>query len=488
MSRHEAALDLLAGLTLESGARWGDAAEPWQWEDARALLDPASSTPYSFMSRGRGGSKTTDLAGVVVAAMLAQAPAAARLYGLAADRDQGRLLIDAISGFRARTPELAGALEVGAYRVTAARSGATLDVIAADAPSAWGLLPWFVIVDELAQWAATPGPRLLWEAVTSAVAKLDDARLAVLTSAGDPAHWSRKVLEHALADPLWRVHEVPGPVPWLDEERLAEQRRRLPESSYRRLFLNEWTASEDRLVAPDDLAAAAVLDGPLAPEPTRRYVIGLDIGLTNDATVAAVVHGETMLDPDAKGEVGTRIVLDRLEVWQGTRAQPVDLSDVEAWIDLSARSYNHASVVFDPWQAVHLTQRLRSRGVRIVEFTFSAQSVGRLASTLHQLLRSRTISLPDDPELLDELANVRLVERTPGVHRIEHDADKHDDRAIALALAAFGALHHEEGGGRQYASYDGGGEPVTVRGDLILRGERYIDKRIDEWKGNDNAE
>jgi len=46
-----------------------------------------------------------------------------------------------------------------------------------------------------------------------------------LTTAGDPGHWAAQVLAHAKADPLWRVHEVLGPAPWLDEERVAEQRR-----------------------------------------------------------------------------------------------------------------------------------------------------------------------------------------------------------------------------------------------------------------------
>ena len=61
----------------------------------------------------------------------------------------------------------------------------------------------------------------------------------------------------------------------------------------------------------------------------------------------------------------------------------------------------------------------------------------RLASTLFRLLRDRHVALPDDEELLDELANVRLRETSPGVLRMDHDPDKHDDRAIAVALAAF---------------------------------------------------
>jgi hypothetical protein len=55
--------------------------------------------------------------------------------------------------------------------------------------------------------------------------------------------------------------------------------------------------------------------------------------------------------------------------------------------------------------------------VSMEEFTFSSASVGRLASTLHLLLRNRRLALPDDPELLEELANVRLRETSPGVIR-----------------------------------------------------------------------
>ena len=95
-------------------------------------------------------------------------------------------------------------------------------------------------------------------------------------------------------------------------------------------------------------------------------------------------------------------------------------------------------MIFDPYQAVGMMQRLRDRGVRTEEFTFSAQSVGRLGLTLHNLIRSRSLAIPDDPELIDELENVRLRETSPGVVRMDHDHGRHDDRAVALALAA----HH----------------------------------------------
>jgi phage terminase large subunit-like protein len=416
---------LWSGLRLADGRMLGEAAEPFQKDDAEAIL--ADDGPrLHCLTRPRGGSKTTDLAAVAIAALLEQLPAGGRAYAFAVDADQAGLLLEAIAGFTARTDGLAGALTVENYKATVNLSGAALRIMSADGASAYGLTPHMVIVDEFAQWPTTPGPRRLWTAIASAVPKVAGARLVILTTAGDPAHPAHKVLVDAKSSPRWRVHEVPGPVPWISAEALAEQKRLLPESQFRRLHLNQWVTSEDSLVDAEDLAACVTLDGPVDPRPGVAYRIGVDLGLKKDRTAVAVCH----LD-------GVVVVLDRLLVFQGTRRHPVRLDDVEAAVFEAARRYNGARVHLDPWQAVGLGQRLSRRGVRVDEYTFSAQSVGRLASTLFRLLRDRHVALPDDEELLDELANVRLRETSPGVLRMEHDPDKHDDRAIALALAAF---------------------------------------------------
>jgi len=256
------------------------------------------------------------------------------------------------------------------------------------------------------------------------VAKRADAKLIVLSTAGDPAHFSRKILDHALTSPLWRVHEVPGPTPWMSGDRLAEQKARLLPSTFARLFMNEWTASEDRLASPEELAECVTLDGPLEPDKAHRYLIAIDLGLKRDRTVAAVAHRE------ARG-----VVLDRMEAWQGSRLRPVSLESVEEWVIEASRRYNRARVIADPWQSVGMLQRLRSKGVRCEEFAFTAVSVGRLAAALFNAVRDRALALPPDEELLDELAHVRLRESSPGVFRLDHDSGRHDDRAVALALS-----------------------------------------------------
>jgi putative nucleotidyltransferase with HDIG domain len=66
----------------------------------------------------------------------------------------------------------------------------------------------------------------------------------VIGHAGDPAHWSFKILEHARRSSAWLVHEVPGPLPWITQDALDEQRALLLPSAFARRHLNQWLKEE----------------------------------------------------------------------------------------------------------------------------------------------------------------------------------------------------------------------------------------------------
>jgi phage terminase large subunit-like protein len=238
------------------------------------------------------------------------------------------------------------------------------------------------------------------------------------------------------------------------------------------------------------------LDGPLEPEHGRSYVVAVDLGIKRDRTAAAVCHLEPVeqrWEGVDRHEQGQRVVLDRLQVWQGSSLRPVKLDAVEEWVAQAVGSFNRAEVVVDPWQAVGLAQRLRDKGVRVSEFTFSSASVGRLASTLHLLLRNRALALPDDSELIDELANVRLRETSPGVLRMDHDPGRHDDRAIALALAAQALLSTSQAPVRvstyrHTGASRGGWSPSADRDHLLrkmaMRGDQRALGHLDRQRGS----
>ena len=430
-------LGVLGALRLESGERWGDVAHPFQLETVRQVLDPDAAAPYSFTVRARGGSKTGDLAGCGTAQLLT-APSRARLYWAAADLDQATLGLDAIAGYQARTPEIAGALEVQARRVVAVATGASLEFLPADESGSWGLLPHAVFIDELAAWTDARGPRRLLDSLLTAATKVPGARVCVLTSAGSPRHFAYKLLEHARTDPLWATFERTGPPPWADEERLREQRRRLPEPLWRQLFEGHWVEAEGDFLAEQAVDAAFSLTGP-SERPVERagYVAALDLGHVHDRSVFGVAHR------DGDG----RVVLDHLRVWAGSRANPVSFDAVEEHIVLTHGRGYRFMLRADPWQALHLFERLRRRGIRVEPFTFSPASKTRLASTLLQVIGDGALALYPVDGLRDELIGLRLKQGSAGSWSFDSAVGGHDDMAVCLALLCVAALERGAQGG-----------------------------------------
>ncbi len=438
----EAAFATLAGLVLEDGRCWGEVAADWQVADAMAVLDRRPPAPrMHYLTRPRGGSKTTDLAAVGIAWLLEQSCPGEQGYVVASDEDQAADLLLALGGLARRTDGVGASLRVEKGRAVRPSTGAALNVLAADGPSAYGKRPALTIVDEFAQWPDTRNARSVWEAVTSAVPKVPGGRLVILTTAGDPAHFSFRVLDEARKAPAdWRVQEVAGPLPWRTEDDLRKQRGLLPDWSYRRLHLNEWVAADDSLVDVDVLRRCCTFDGPLPFRTGVRYVLGVDLATRRDSTVVSVCHVESL----AAGR--RRVVLDRQLVWTPKRGEPVALEHVEQQVASLAVEYaggvfgKHsvsAPVVFDPAEGRLMMDRLRTQGIAVTAFDFTTGSVGRLGSLLFQLLRDELLALPaNDEALFDELSHVRLRETSLGQVRLDHDSGRHDDRAVSIALAA----------------------------------------------------
>jgi hypothetical protein len=425
------ALDIASALVRDDGSRWIESAFPEQIRATRLVLDP-DAPPHALLLMARAWGKS-DMAATWAIATGETRPNA-RIFIAAVDRDQARIDFDSLIGYVRRTPLLTGRWDLGTWKATNTDNGATITVLAADAASSWGLRPDLVIADEIAWWPETAGARQFYASLSTAVAKKATARLALISTPSSPTHWSYGIYRHARADPLWSVLHVKGPSPLVTPERLAEQRRQHDDVTCKRLFDCEWTAGTEQMFSEDDLAKCVTLSGPLEPRPGRSYCISLDVGLVNDRTAVMICHGERVTGDD--GETRTKVVLDRKMVWSGSRARPVQLQDVEAFISEAALTYRPARIVHDPFQSVQLAQRLRGHGLSVAPFNFTPASVSRIAVALHTLIRNGLLAIPDDRDLIEELSTIKLRETSPGSFRIDHDRDKHDDMAIALALAA----------------------------------------------------
>lgn len=424
-------LDLMAGFILEDGRTWGAAACPWQLADAAEVLDPTGPR-RSFRLAGRGMSKTSDTAAEALALMATEAPAHSRSYVFATDADQAAIFADAAAGWIERTPGLAALFDVGARTITARASGATLSIESSDGASAYGLRPWLTVADELPMWPATANHRRLWAAIASGVAKVPGARLVVTGTGGPPVGLGADVWKLAREHPEhWRTITRPGPPPWWSPEDVAATRASLTPAEWARLIRCQFAEGDDNLTDPGAVAAAirpgeSVLAYSSAAGP---YLVTLDVGTRRDYSAAAVSHTEHR----ASGRV---IVVDRVVIWQPPSGPGgrVDLAEVQESVERLAREY-HAPVWADRMQSEQMIGNLTRSGIICHEYVFSSAGANRLARGLFIALRDRALSIPDDAELIAELKTARMVERGPGVVKLENPTGTHDDAATVVGMA-----------------------------------------------------
>ena len=289
------------------------------------------------------------------------------------------------------------------------------------------------------------------------------SRLLVLSSAGSPGSLAHKVWLSAEKSPHWLTSCTPGPSPWWSAADIEATRAELLPAEWDQLIECKWVAGDEALVTAEDLTACTGSYRLREPEPGTRYLMGLDVGLRRDASVLVVGHAEAT-------PAGRTVVIDRVQRWTGSRLSPVSLSTLESSILATWQRYHRPKLSFDPHQAAQLSERLRSAGARAEEFPFTTGSVNRLARSLYGALRDRAIVLPDDDELLDELASVRLVETGPGLVRLDHNRSGHDDQAVAIALVVLELTRLGPEGGRPVL-FDDAYIRATAVADLQVRGE-----------------
>lgn len=463
------ALDLLGGLQLDTGHPWGAAAQTWQRHDALAVLAPDGPRRH-YLLRGRGMSKTTDIAAIALALLLTEAPPRSRSYVYAVDADQAALFTDAIAGFVARTPGLAGAVEVGARSVAVRSTGASLTVETSDGASAYGTRPWLSIVDELGVWPTTTNHRRLWSAIVSAVPKVPGSRLLVIGTAGSPNGLGAEVWSEATTSDHWHTSRTPGPSPWWSTSDVEALRADLTASEWRRLILCEWAESDDALTSPEDVEAVIRAGSPFnPPSSAHTYVAALDVGTRRDLTALVVGHEETR-------DAGRVVVIDRVLTWRPSTATGgrVDLQEVEAATLRLCKEYRVARLLFDRMQAEQLTANLSRAGVRTTEFVFSQSGANRLARSLFNALRDRALSLPDDEETRAEFVATRLVETGPGTVKLANPPGQHDDVVTAVGMIVAD-LTSRPAPGKCFITVPGGrrvGDRPHTPSSLEVRAER----------------
>jgi hypothetical protein len=306
--------------------------------------------------------------------------------------------------------------------VTVKHGGSTLRILAADAPSSYGLRPTMVICDEQAEWRT----RALWDSLWSASGKRKGCRVVVITTAGwDRTSIAWEVRQIAEAEPNWLFSSRSQCASWIDPAWLQQQQRTLPAHVYARLHENRWVDGVGAFFSAEEIERIFTEPFPLNP---GARAIGLDLGLSRDKTVISLLRDDA--------PTGC-LCVDALVTHTPPVGRKVDLIEVEEGVRELAHTWG-APVVLDPWQAVLMAQRLRHAGIPVVEYTFTSETRRKLFGALMDLIRNNQLRCRPHPELRAELLGLDVQQGKSGNWRVDHKVGGHDDHVISLALAIGG--------------------------------------------------
>lgn len=258
-----------------------------------------------------------------------------------------------------------------------------------------------------------------------------------------------------MTDNNWYFSRLDGPqASWITPDRLAEQRRMLPQVAFDRLWMNQWSTGGGDALTEADINAAFIegLQPMKGNEQDYQFLGGVDLGLKRDGA-AFVVLG--LLE----GGTAPKIRLAHHRLWRHPPGGKINLLDVEQHILWADEQFGLENVAFDPWQAEHLAQTLeadtghsrRNLGRRffnepwMVEVPPTATNLRAQATLTIECFQDHRLKFFECEPLRRDLLKLRVEEKSYGIRLTSpRDGEGHGDSFSAFALALLQA--HELAG------------------------------------------
>jgi hypothetical protein len=205
----------------------------------------------------------------------------------------------------------------------------------------------------------------------------------------------------------------------------------------RRFLENEWLEEGE-----DAFLTAAQVDRCLREYDPRDIAqgtpfrgMGIDLGLTRDASSIAVVGGNAEAN----------YALLALDVFVGSREEPVDLRAVGETALLRAKEWGPLDCVLDPWQGMHMHQQIGG-ALRSEVFHFGAASMKELTEITWQVMSQGKFRFwpgagkrlqRGEPWDLERELRGAILKVMPYGERLDHQSSGYTDRLISVALAIW---------------------------------------------------
>jgi phage terminase large subunit-like protein len=455
---------------------------PWQKRDIRKIYDNPHGTRRAIISFGRKNAKTTLAAFLLLLHTCGpEARPNSQLNSAAQSKDQAAILFKLAAKIVRLSPTLAPVVVIRdtIKELYCPELGTLYKALSAEASTAYGLSPVFIVHDELGQ---VKGPQSeLYDALETAVGA-HDAPLSIIISTQAPtdADLLSVLIDDALGgnDPKVVVslytaemdidpfsvkamkQANPAFGDFLNAELvkgMAEDARRMParESQYRNLVLNQRVEASSPFVSRSLWASCG--DEPAAFDEDTAIYAGLDLSSVNDLTAFVPigrvdevwnVHPVFWLPREGLEDKSKK---DRVpyDVWERDKfllaapGKSVDYEFVAVFLWDFCQSHNVKKIAFDRWGFKHLKPWLLKAGFTeetieeiFVEFGQGFQSMSPALRELEGEILNGRVAHGNHPVLTMCAANAVVVSDPSGNRKLAKDKSSgRIDGMVALAMA-----------------------------------------------------
>lgn len=452
------------------------------------IYDNPVGTRRAIISFGRKNAKTAGAAMLLVLHLAGpEAQPNSQLFSAAQSRDQAAILFALAAKMIRMSPDLSQYVKVRdtAKQLFCTELGTVYRALSADASTAYGLSPAFVVHDELGQ---VRGPKSeLYEALeTAAAAQIEPLSVIISTQAPSDADLLSTLIDDAKtgADPRTKLFLYTAPMDgdafsqeaieaanpafheFMNQAEVLEQAaaaKRMPsrEAAYRNLVLNQRVEARSPFVTETVWKQNG---SPPAEYAGERCYWGLDLSAAVDLTALVRVwfsNGKWNVLPTfwtPENGLADRAKRDRApyDVWArdgqmiATPGSAVDYDFVAREMLDNAESMDVAAIAFDRWRIEQLKAALIRQGAGedflelLKPFGQGFQSFGPALDSLEKEILNGTLAHGNHPVLAMCASKAVVVKDPAGNRKLDKaKATGRIDGMVALTMAIGIAAGHQ---------------------------------------------
>jgi phage terminase large subunit-like protein len=419
---------------------------------------------WALLGIPKGNGKSTLIAAIALYHLLGD-PAEADPWVVcaAASDKQADIVFNAAKMMCEMSPLLKEATERYRWEIRPKGAAGKLERVAASAGKLDGKNISLLLVDELHEWTLEN-----WTILTNGAGKRRRSQIVQITTAG----YDRESIcyreyekgrrieagEMAMSQYLFRWYGAPEGSDHHDEavweaanpsygrlmtrEQIADKAQNIPESQFRRYFLNQWTEAEELWLPHGAWEALASRGcGLVLGAPTY---VGWDASTKHDSTAVVTVQ-----------HVGDKLrVLSR--IWErplDPNGNPVEdwmlpMIEVEEYVRYLWRTYHAQEIAYDPAFITWKAQELAAEGVPMIEFFQTDSRMVPATQTAYDAVLRKQLEHDGDPVLARHVKNAVAVQTSRGGQRLTKGklrrVHNQIDGAVALVMALDRAMRREQ--------------------------------------------